>query len=72
MGYKPFEKELVFESKKSNTLFVQLETDNIGLEQVVVSADRNAKSRKETATIVSSINPKLFERVQSVTLSEGA
>ncbi|MCK3683638.1 TonB-dependent receptor [Maribellus sp. YY47] len=71
IGYKAFEKEMLFESKKSVTLFVQLETDNIGLEQVVVSADRNAKSRKETATIVSSINPKLFDRVQSVTLSEG-
>ena len=31
IGYKAFEKELLFESKKSVTLLVQLETDNIGL-----------------------------------------
>jgi outer membrane receptor for ferrienterochelin and colicins len=37
----------------------------------VVSADRNAKSRRETPTIVNAINAKLFERTQNVTLSEG-
>ncbi|HPF50389.1 MAG TPA: TonB-dependent receptor [Draconibacterium sp.] len=71
VGYKPLEKEIVFEEKKSITLLAELEADNIGLEQVVVSADRNSKSRKETPTIVNSINPDLFERVQGVTLSEG-
>lgn len=71
IGYQAFEKEVELEAKKSVTILVELKTDNIGLEQVVVSADRNAKSRKETPTVVNSINPKLFERVQSVTLSEG-
>ena len=71
VGYKPFEQKVVFEAKKSVTIFFELERDNIGLEQVVVSADRSSKSRKKSATIVNSINPKLFERVQSVTLSEG-
>jgi outer membrane receptor for ferrienterochelin and colicins len=71
IGYQTFEKEVELAVNKSVTISVELKTDNIGLEQVVVSADRNAKSRKETPTIVSSINPKLFERVQSVTLSEG-
>jgi len=71
VGYKTTEEIVVFVAKKSVTLFVKLEPDNIGLEQVVVSADRNAKSRHEASTIVNSINPKLFERVQSVTLSEG-
>lgn len=71
VGYKPIEKKVEFEEKKSITIFFELENDNIGLEQVVVSADRNSKSRKETATIVNSISPKLFERVQSATLSEG-
>jgi len=71
IGYKPLEKEVFFEDKQSVTLLAELEADNIGLEQVVVSADRNSKSRKETPTIVSSISPDLFERVQGVTLSEG-
>nr|WP_321353506.1 TonB-dependent receptor [uncultured Draconibacterium sp.] len=71
IGYHTFEKEVKMEAKKSVTILAELDPDNIGIEQVVVSADRNAKSRKETPTIVNSINPKLFERVQSVTLSEG-
>lgn len=71
IGYKAAEKEVELVAKKSVTILVELFPDNIGLEQVVVSADRNAKSRKETPTVVNSINPKLFDRVQSVTLSEG-
>jgi len=71
IGYQTLEKEVELVAKKSITILAELEPDNIGIEQVIVSADRNAKSRKETPTIVNSINPKLFERVQSVTLSEG-
>lgn len=71
IGYKTLEKEVDLEAKKSITILAELDPDNIGIEQVVISADRNAKSRKETPTIVNSINPKLFDRVQSVTLSEG-
>ncbi len=71
IGYETLEKEVVLKAKESVTLLLELNPDVIGLEQVVISADRNAKSRKETPTIVNSINPKLFERVQSVTLSEG-
>ncbi|MBN1819866.1 MAG: TonB-dependent receptor [Prolixibacteraceae bacterium] len=71
VGYKNFEKEVMLESNKSVTILAELEPDLIGIEQVVVSADRNNKSRRETPTIVTSINPKLFERIQSVTLSEG-
>lgn len=71
IGYQTLEKEIVLKTSESVTILAELKTDNIGIEQVVVSADRNAKSRKETPTIVNSINPKLFERIQSVTLSEG-
>jgi len=71
IGYKPFEQMYVFEKGKSITVQVELEPDNIGIEQIVVSADRNAKSRREAGTIVNSINSKIFERTQNVTLSEG-
>ncbi len=71
VGYKPFSKEVEFKQKTSVTILAELEFDNIGIEQVVISADRNAKSRSKTPTIVNSINPKLFQRTQSVTLSDG-
>lgn len=71
VGYKTREMEVFLESNKSVTLSVELEPDVIGIEQVIISADRNSKSRRETPTIVNSINPKLFQRTQNVTLSEG-
>ena len=71
VGYKPYSEEVVLKPNSSITLLAELEPDNIGIEQIVISADRNSKSRKRTPTIVSSINPKLFQRTQSVTLSEG-
>lgn len=71
VGYKTLEKEIILAEKESITIFAEMEEDFIGIEQVVVSADRNAKSRRETPTIVNAINAKLFERTQNVTLSEG-
>jgi outer membrane receptor for ferrienterochelin and colicins len=71
VGYKTHEMEVFLESNKSVTLAVELEPDVIGIEQVIISADRSSKSRRETPTIVNSINPKLFQRTQNVTLSEG-
>ena len=71
VGYKPYSEEVVLELNSSVTILAELESDNIGIEQIVISADRNAKSRNRTPTIVNSINPKLFQRTQSITLSEG-
>ncbi|NOY95370.1 MAG: TonB-dependent receptor plug domain-containing protein, partial [Chlorobi bacterium] len=71
VGYKTLEKNVTLEKGESVTLLINLEPDNIGLDQVVVSADRNSKSRRETPAIVNSISAKLFSRTQNVTLSEG-
>jgi outer membrane receptor for ferrienterochelin and colicins len=71
VGYKSKQIEVELKAKESVTILVTLEPDNIGLEQVVVSADRNEKSRRETPTVVNTINAKLFNRTQNVTLSEG-
>ncbi len=71
IGYVAKEIDVELTANESVTILVELNPDNIGLEQVVVSADRNEKSRRETPTIVHSINAKLFQRTQNVTLSEG-
>ncbi|HPE75420.1 MAG TPA: TonB-dependent receptor [Draconibacterium sp.] len=71
VGYKSNELKVELSANESTTILVQLEPDNIDIEQVVVSADRNSKSRRETPTIVNSINAKIFQRTQNVTLSEG-
>ena len=71
VGYLTKKYPLSIKEGKPETLLAKLEADNIGLEQVVVSADRSQKSRKDVSTIVSTISPKLFDRVQGATLSEG-
>ena len=71
VGYKSVEKTYVFEKEKSITVSFLLQPDNIGLDQVVVSADRNAQSRREAATIVNNIGAKLMGRTQDVTITEG-
>ncbi|MCD8569158.1 MAG: TonB-dependent receptor [Geovibrio sp.] len=71
VGYRAQQYSVDLEVGKEVTILAELEPDQIGLEAVVVSADRSEKSRREAATIVSTISPKLFERTQSVTLSEG-
>jgi len=43
----------------------------LGIEEVVVTGDRNKTNRTESSTIVSILTPKLFATIQSVTLSEG-
>lgn len=71
VGYQSSEYKVNLEVGNQVTIRANLKVDQIGLDQVVVSADRSEKSRREAATIVSTISPKLFERTQSVTLSEG-
>ncbi|MDO8928230.1 MAG: TonB-dependent receptor, partial [Bacteroidota bacterium] len=62
---------VILSAKESITILGEMVEDYIGIEQVVVSADRNSKSRRETPTIVNAINSKLFERTQNITVSEG-
>lgn len=71
VGYRTYSREVIIVDGNTVNLSINLEPDNIGIEQVVISANRNAGSRKESSSIVNSINPKLFDRMQSVTLSEG-
>ncbi|TKG93456.1 TonB-dependent receptor [Puteibacter caeruleilacunae] len=71
VGYQSKEVTIHTETTQNNEVSIELNEDVIGLDQVVVTADRNEKNRREATTIVSTISPKLFERTQSVTLSEG-
>ncbi|WP_289053464.1 TonB-dependent receptor [Carboxylicivirga marina] len=71
MGYKPIEKTVSFKKGASIKLSFELEEDVLGLEQVVVTADRNERKRKEASTIVNTLTPKLLENTQSVSIGEG-
>ena len=43
----------------------------MGLEAVVVTADRNDKRRTDASVIVNTITPRIFDVAQTATISEG-
>jgi len=71
VGFKPSEKEITIKSGETLEINFDLEQDILGLEEVVVTADRSEMKRTESVTIVNTLSPKLFSSTQSVTLSEG-
>ena len=70
VGYKTIEKEIDLTSVKSIEMNFEMEEDQIMLESVVVSANRNETNRKEAPTIVNLITPKIFENTNSVCLAQ--
>ena len=70
IGYKTIEQEVETFKDKTIELKLEMVEDALNLDEVVVSADRNAQKRTEAAVIVNSLSPKLFSTIQSVTLGE--
>ncbi|MBK7133541.1 MAG: TonB-dependent receptor [Bacteroidales bacterium] len=71
IGYKAVEKEVVLKAGETIELNFELDPDMLGLDEIVVTADRGEIKRVESASIVNTLSPKLFTSTQSVTLSEG-
>ncbi len=71
VGFKPAEKTITIKPGKTINLNLELTEDAIGLDQVVVTADRNEKNRKEASVIVNTLTSKIFTATQSNTLSDG-
>ena len=71
IGFKPIEKEITILAGETKEVNFILEEDILGLEEVVITADRSEMKRTESVTIVNTLSPKLFSSVQSVALIEG-
>ncbi|PWD98052.1 TonB-dependent receptor [Marinilabilia rubra] len=71
LGYKPKVIEIQITEGETKEVKFELEEDVLGIEEIVVTADRNEKNRKESSTIVNTLTSKLFNTVQAVTLSDG-
>jgi outer membrane receptor for ferrienterochelin and colicins len=71
VGYKAVEKTITIKSGEVIDLDLELTEDAIGLEQVVVTGDRNEKNRKEASVIVNTLTSKLLTVTQNNTLSDG-
>lgn len=71
IGYTTQEQEVFLQENQTNEVNFNLREDAVGLEEVVVTGDRNAKQRKESVVLVTTLSPKLFISTHSVMLSEG-
>jgi outer membrane receptor for ferrienterochelin and colicins len=71
VGYKPSEKEVTTKAGVTIEIKFDLEPDVLGLEEVVITADRGEMKRVESPSIVNTLSSKLLETTQSVTLSQG-
>lgn len=70
-GYKRSEQKVTVVEGKTVEVNFELEEDLIGLEEVVVSSDRDAVDRKSSNIIVNSLNKEVFNVTNSVSLAEG-
>lgn len=71
VGYRIDTKECDLKQGKGASLEFKISEDFIGLEQVVVTADRNNIQRKDAPVVVNSISTKLLEQTSAATLADG-
>ncbi|PKQ62842.1 hypothetical protein BZG02_11650 [Labilibaculum filiforme] len=71
VGYKLEAKELDLKGGVNKALEFKIAEDFIGLDQVVVTADRNKIQRKDAPVVVNSISTKLLEQTAALTLADG-
>lgn len=71
VGFKPYEEVIDLENNQNLKLNIELKTDVLGLEEIVVTGNRARIERKNAPTIVTVINSAIFQSTQSATLSEG-
>ena len=71
VGYKNSEIEIFAPAGKTTELNFDLEQDNVQMETVVVSANRDEVSRKNAPLVVNVIGAKTLEAVNSINLADG-
>ncbi len=70
LGFVTQEKKVTVSKEYTTDVHIALEEDNIMLEDVVVSANRNEVSRKMAPVVVNVMSAKLFETVNSTDLAK--
>lgn len=71
IGYKLSSKQLELRGGATASLNFAIGEDFIGLDQVVVTADRNKIQRKDAPVVVNSISTKLLQQTSASTLADG-
>lgn len=71
VGYKMQEQEVVLKKGRTLEINFEVEEDQVALDEVVVSANRNETTRRQAPTIVKVLDAKLFENTSASCLAEG-
>ena len=71
LGYKPQTVNVTIVAGESKEVNFTISEDVLGIDEVVVTANRNEVNRINSSTIVNTITPKLFNITQSALLSDG-
>ena len=71
LGFRTTQKSITIDANSTKELNFAIEQDDIALDDVVVSANRNETKRKLAPNLVNVLSPKLFDATQSVCLSQG-
>ncbi len=71
MGYRTQTKEVVVSNTFSTVIHFKMEEESMEIDEVVISANRNAVSRREAPVVVNVLNLDLFEQVNSTDLAKG-
>ena len=70
VGFLTQEKKVTVSNDFGVSLHFEMEEDNVMMDEVVVSANRNEVSRKEAPVVVNVMSAKLFEMVNSTDLAK--
>ena len=71
LGYKTVEKTVSIKHDATQELNFSLKTDDVALDEVVVSANRNETARRLAPNLVNVIGSKMFDITQSTCLAQG-
>ena len=71
VGYREQEITVVTHPETTTEVKFELEQDVLGLEEVVISSDRNERKRKDAPVIVNTVSDKMLSMTQSATINEG-
>lgn len=69
-GYNPLTMAVDVHDDTDNNVTIRLDETAQALDEIVVSANRNAVRRREAPVVVNVLSPKVFDRVNSVDLAQ--
>lgn len=71
IGYKALSKKITTAYDQTLEVKFEIEEDVLSVEEVIVSANRNAVNRADAPVVITTISPKTLSATQSVNIAEG-